>query len=248
TGYEEAGAQGFIAGINAHQRIHDQHELILKRSEAYIGVLIDDLVTKGTEEPYRMFTSRAEHRLLLRQDNADIRLTPLAHKLGLVDDERLEKVNKKINDSDYLVNYMRDHSVSPKHINPILEEEGSTPITQKSRMFTVLSRPQIHIQHLAKADPEFQDILKVYDEETIEQTEIKVKYDSYFAKEMEIVNKMKKMEDQEINPDFDYNTLTSLSTEAREKLLKVKPRTLGQASRISGVSPSDISVLMVHIN
>lgn len=248
TGYEEAGAQGFIAGINAHQRIHDQHELILKRSEAYIGVLIDDLVTKGTEEPYRMFTSRAEHRLLLRQDNADIRLTPLAHKLGLVDEERLEKVNKKINDSDYLVNYMRDHSVSPKHINPILEEEGSTPITQKSRMFTVLSRPQIHIQHLAKADPDFQDILKVYDEETIEQTEIKVKYDSYFAKEMEIVNKMKKMEDQEINPDFDYNTLTSLSTEAREKLLKVKPRTLGQASRISGVSPSDISVLMVHIN
>lgn len=248
TGYEEAGAQGFIAGINAHQRIHDQHELILKRAEAYIGVLIDDLVTKGTEEPYRMFTSRAEHRLLLRQDNADIRLTPLAHKLGLVDDERLEKVNKKINDSDYLVNYMRDHSVSPKHINPILEKEGSSPITQKSRMFTVLSRPQIHIQHLAKADPEFQDILKVYDEETIEQTEIKVKYDSYFAKEMEIVNKMKKMEDQEINPDFDYNTLTSLSTEAREKLLKVKPRTLGQASRISGVSPSDISVLMVHIN
>ena len=248
TGYEEAGAQGFVAGVNAHQQINDLHELILKRSESYIGVLIDDLVTKGTDEPYRMFTSRAEHRLLLRQDNADIRLTPIAHKLGLVSDERLEKVNKKIADSDYLVNYMKQHSIAPEEMNPVLEAVGSSPLNQKSRMFNVLSRPQINISHLAKASDKFNNLLQEHDEETIEQTEIKVKYDSYFAKEMEIVEKMKKMEDKEINPDFDYRQLVSLSIEAREKLLKVKPRTLGQASRISGVSPSDISVLMVHMS
>lgn len=248
TGYEEAGAQGFVAGVNAHQRINDLHELILKRSESYIGVLIDDLVTKGTEEPYRMFTSRAEHRLLLRQDNADIRLTPIAHKLGLVDDKRLEKVNKKIEDSEYLVEYMKQNSVAPEEMNTVLEQVGSNPLHQKQRIFNILSRPQINIGHIAKAKAKFSILLKQYDEETIEQTEIKVKYDSYFAKEMEIVNRMKKMEDREINPDFDYNSLTSLSIEAREKLLKVKPRTLGQASRISGVSPSDISVLMVHMS
>lgn len=248
TGYEEAAAQGFVAGVNAHQKINDLHELILKRSESYIGVLIDDLVTKGTEEPYRMFTSRAEHRLLLRQDNADIRLTPLAHKLGLVSDERLKKVNKKIKDSEDLVQHMRENSIEPNNMNPILVELGSSELTQKSRMYNVLSRPHVSIEHLAKADENFKVIINSYDKDTIEQAEIKVKYDSYFEKEMEIVNKMKKMEDKEINPDFDYSSLTSLSIEAREKLLKVKPRTLGQASRISGVSPSDISVLMVHMN
>lgn len=248
TGYEEAAAQGFVAGVNAHQKINDLHELILKRSESYIGVLIDDLVTKGTEEPYRMFTSRAEHRLLLRQDNADIRLTPIAHKLGLVSDERLEKVNKKIKDSEDLVQHMRENSIEPNNMNPILVELGSSELTQKSRMYNVLSRPHVSIEHLAKADENFKAIINSYDKDTIEQAEIKVKYDSYFEKEMEIVNKMKKMEDKEINPDFDYSSLTSLSIEAREKLLKVKPRTLGQASRISGVSPSDISVLMVHMN
>ncbi|WP_437919416.1 tRNA uridine-5-carboxymethylaminomethyl(34) synthesis enzyme MnmG [Sphingobacterium sp. LRF_L2] len=248
TGYEEAAAQGFVAGVNAHQRINDLHELILKRSESYIGVLIDDLVTKGTEEPYRMFTSRAEHRLLLRQDNADIRLTPIAHKLGLVNDERLEKVNKKIKESDKIVEYMRQNSVSMENINPILAEVGSTSVNQKTRLFNILSRPQIGIKDLATADREFNNLLNNYDNETIEQAEIKVKYESYFDKEMEIVNKMKKMEDKEINPEFDYKSLTSLSIEAREKLLKVKPRTLGQASRISGVSPSDISVLMVHMS
>ncbi|QBQ42933.1 tRNA uridine-5-carboxymethylaminomethyl(34) synthesis enzyme MnmG [Sphingobacterium psychroaquaticum] len=248
TGYEEAAAQGFVAGVNAHQRIHDQHELILKRSESYIGVLIDDLVTKGTEEPYRMFTSRAEHRLLLRQDNADIRLTPIAHKLGLVDDARLAKVNKKIEDSDKLVSYMRATSVAPADMNPILDEVGSSAIPQKTKLFTLLSRPQVTINDIGRASNDFQELLQNHDEETIEQAEIKVKYDSYFEKEMEIVNKMKKMEDKEINPDFDYKLLTSLSIEAREKLLKVKPRTLGQASRISGVSPSDISVLMVYMS
>ncbi|TCV11409.1 tRNA uridine 5-carboxymethylaminomethyl modification enzyme [Sphingobacterium alimentarium] len=248
TGYEEAAAQGFVAGVNAHQKTNDLHELILKRSESYIGVLIDDLVTKGTEEPYRMFTSRAEHRLLLRQDNADIRLTPIAHKLGLVSDERLAKVNKKIKDSEELVQYMKDNSIEPNAMNPLLQEIGSSELTQKSRMYNVLTRPHVNIQHLMSADNALQNVLEQYDKETIEQAEIKVKYDSYFEKEMEIVNKMKKMEDKEINPDFDYSSLTSLSIEAREKLLKVKPRTLGQASRISGVSPSDISVLMVHMN
>lgn len=248
TGYEEAAAQGFVAGINAHQRINDQHELILKRSESYIGVLIDDLVTKGTDEPYRMFTSRAEHRLLLRQDNADIRLTPMAHKLGLVSDERLQKVNDKINNSDRIVDYLKNNSIGTSEMNPILEEKGSSPITQKSRLFGILSRPKIEIEDIIKADTDFSEFISNFDEDTIEQAGIKVKYDSYFEKEMEIVNKMKKMEDKEINPEFDYNSLTSLSIEARQKLLKVKPRTLGQASRISGVSPADISVLMVHMS
>ncbi len=248
TGYEEAAAQGFVAGINAHQRINDLHELILKRSESYIGVLIDDLVTKGTEEPYRMFTSRAEHRLLLRQDNADIRLTPIAHNLGLVSDERLAIVNEKVKNSDDIVDYFRTNSVSTETMNPVLAEKGSSLLTQKTRLFNILSRPQIEIKDLAKADEELRTYLSQFDEETIEQAEIKVKYESYFEKEMEIVNKMKKMEDKEINPDFDYNSLTSLSIEARQKLLKVKPRTLGQASRISGVSPADISVLMVHMS
>ncbi|NGM89288.1 tRNA uridine-5-carboxymethylaminomethyl(34) synthesis enzyme MnmG, partial [Parapusillimonas sp. SGNA-6] len=248
TGYEEAAAQGFVAGVNAHQCINDQHELILKRSESYIGVLIDDLVTKGTEEPYRMFTSRAEHRLLLRQDNADIRLTPIAHKLGLVSDERLQIVEEKIKNSDYLIHYMKENSVDKENMNSILEREDSSLLTQKVKLFNILSRPQVNIQHLAEADERFAQELRKFDEETIEQAEIKVKYDSYFEKEMEIVNKMKKMEDKEINPNFDYSSLTSLSIEAREKLLKVKPRTLGQASRISGVSPSDISVLLVHLS
>ncbi|WP_164126869.1 tRNA uridine-5-carboxymethylaminomethyl(34) synthesis enzyme MnmG [Sphingobacterium luzhongxinii] len=248
TGYEEAAAQGLIAGINAHQKINDLHELIMKRSESYIGVLIDDLVTKGTEEPYRMFTSRAEHRLLLRQDNADIRLSPIGHKLGLISDDRLRKVKDKISNSDKLVEHMKQVSVAPESINEILIRENSSPITQKARMFNMLTRPQINIYHLAEADMEFKQILDQYDKESVEQAEIKVKYDSYFEKEIEIVNKMKKMEDKEINPNFDYSSLTSLSIEAREKLLKVKPRTLGQASRISGVSPSDISVLMVHMS
>ncbi|MGO1243123.1 MAG: tRNA uridine-5-carboxymethylaminomethyl(34) synthesis enzyme MnmG [Sphingobacterium sp.] len=247
TGYEEAAAQGFLAGINAHQRINDQKELILKRSESYIGVLIDDLVTKGTDEPYRMFTSRAEHRLLLRQDNADIRLTPIAYKLGLVGEDRLEKVNKKVANSDSIVAYLKKQSISPETINPALVELGSSPINQKLKLYNILTRPQVTMEDLVKVDPTLKQFIEPFDLQTIEQAEIKVKYDSYFEKEMEIVTKMKKMEDKEINPDFDYNTIISLSIEAREKLLKVKPRTLGQASRISGVSPSDISVLMVHI-
>ncbi len=248
TGYEEAASQGFVAGINAHQRINDGHELVLKRSESYIGVLIDDLVTKGTEEPYRMFTSRAEHRLLLRQDNADERLTPIAHKLGLVSDERLEQVKRKTADADRIVEYLRNESVTPEAINPILVELQSSPINQKMRLFNILSRPQVNIQDLARAEASFKQLLAGHRKEVVEQAEIKVKYDSYFDKEIEIVNKMQRMENQEINPEFDYHKLVSLSKEAREKLIKVKPRTLGQASRISGVSPSDISVLMVHLS
>jgi tRNA uridine 5-carboxymethylaminomethyl modification enzyme len=248
TGYEEAASQGFIAGINAHQKINDKHELILKRSESYIGVLIDDLVTKGTEEPYRMFTSRAEHRLLLRQDNADIRLSPIGHELGLINDERLENVNQKVKNSDDIVAYTKSKSIDPSTVNGLLEELGTSALTQSNKLFNLLSRPQVTFEDLKKADAPLAEILSAYDKETIEQAEIKIKYESYFIKEMEIVDKMKKMEDREINPNFDYHTLVSLSKEAREKLMRIKPRTLGQASRISGVSPSDISVLMVHVS
>ncbi|SDI40651.1 tRNA uridine-5-carboxymethylaminomethyl(34) synthesis enzyme MnmG [Mucilaginibacter sp. P25] len=248
TGYEEAASQGFIAGINAHQKINDKHELILKRAESYIGVLIDDLVTKGTEEPYRMFTSRAEHRLLLRQDNADIRLSPMGHELGLISDERLEKVNQKIKNSDDIVAYTKSKSIDPSTVNTLMEELGTSPLAQSTKLFNLLSRPQVTFNDLKKADAPLAELLSAYDKETIEQAEIKIKYESYFIKEMEIVDRMKKMEDREINPNFDYHTLVSLSKEAREKLMRIKPRTLGQASRISGVSPSDISVLMVHVS
>lgn len=247
TGYEEAAAQGFIAGINAHQKINDKEPLILKRSESYIGVLIDDLVTKGTEEPYRMFTSRAEHRLLLRQDNADERLTPIAFKLGLVSEERLNKVNQKIDNALAIIQFAKDQSVDKDIANPMLEALGTSTIQQNARVHNLLGRPQIGTDDLRKMSLKFNEFLNQFDRETIEQAEIKIKYESYFEKEIEIVDKMKKMEDKEINPEFNYHTLQSLSKEAREKLMKIKPRTLGQASRISGVTPSDISVLMVHI-
>lgn len=248
TGYEEAASQGLIAGINAHQKVHDKHELILKRSESYIGVLIDDLVTKGTEEPYRMFTSRAEHRLLLRQDNADVRLSPIGHELGLISDERLDIVNQKVKNSDDIVAYTKSKSIEATQVNSLLEELGTSPLNQNVKLFSLLSRPQVSFTDLVKADPALATLLSAYDRETTEQAEIKIKYESYFEKEMEIVDKMKKMEDKEINPEFNYHQLVSLSKEAREKLMKIKPRTLGQASRISGVSPSDISVLMVHLS
>lgn len=248
TGYEEAASQGLIAGINAHQKINDMHELVMKRSESYIGVLIDDLVTKGTEEPYRMFTSRAEHRLLLRQDNADIRLSPIGHELGLISDERLDKVQKKVKDSEEIVEYLRNKSIEPGQVNSWLEAIGTSPLTQNVKLFQLLTRPQVNFGELRKVNIELDNLLAKYAKETIEEAEIKVKYESYFEKEIEIVNRMKKMEDQEINPDFNYQKLLSLSKEAREKLMKIKPRTLGQASRISGVSPSDVSILMIHVS
>ena len=248
TGYEEAASQGFIAGINAHQKVNDKHELIMRRSESYIGVLIDDLVTKGTEEPYRMFTSRAEHRLLLRQDNADIRLSPIGYELGLINEERMEIVKQKVANSDAIVAFTKKEGIDKNSANEMLENLGTSTLNQNVKLFSILSRPQVGIEDVRKVSPAFGELLNQYDKETVEQAEIKIKYESYFEKEQEIVNKMQKMEDKDINPDFDYGTLISLSKEAREKLLKIKPRTLGQASRISGVSPSDISVLMVHIS
>lgn len=247
TGYEEAACQGFIAGVNAHQKINEKEELILKRSESYIGVLIDDLVTKGTEEPYRMFTSRAEHRLLLRQDNADIRLSPIGHALGLISDARLTKVEDKLKNTDRIVSYLKSTSINPDNVNPSLEAAGTPPISQSVKMFQLITRPQITFENIRKSDETFDQLLNNFNLETVEQAEIKVKYESYFEKELEIVEKMKRMEDHIINTEFNYLGLVSLSKEAREKLMKIKPRTLGQASRISGVSPSDISVLMVHM-
>ncbi len=220
----------------------------MKRSESYIGVLIDDLVTKGTEEPYRMFTSRAEHRLLLRQDNADIRLSPIGHELGLISDERLDIVKQKVANSDEIVAFSRKQGIEMSQANDMLQELGTSPISQNVKLFSLLSRPQVSIEDVRKVSAALNELLSKFDQETVEQAEIKIKYDSYFEKEQEIVAKMQKMEDKDINPDFDYSQLNSLSKEAREKLLKIKPRTLGQASRISGVSPSDISVLMVHIS
>ncbi len=248
TGYEEAACQGFMAGINAHQKITDKHELIMKRSESYIGVLIDDLVTKGTEEPYRMFTSRAEHRLLLRQDNADIRLSPIGHQLGLISDERLDKVNQKIADAEALVKFTKSQGIEMADANPMLESLGSSALNQNVKIHSLVGRPHVGLQDIIKVSKPLAEATKALDKETIEQAEIKIKYESYFEKENEIVAKMLKMEDKEIKPDFDYNKIVSISKEAREKLFKIKPRTLGQASRISGVSPSDISVLMVYIN
>jgi tRNA uridine 5-carboxymethylaminomethyl modification enzyme len=248
TGYEEAASQGFIAGINAHQKLRGKHELIMKRSESYIGVLIDDLVTKGTEEPYRMFTSRAEHRLLLRQDNADIRLSPIGHELGLISDERLDKVKAKVKNSDDIVAYTRNKGIEQTVVNSLLDELGTSAVSQTTKLFNLISRPQVAINDLKRVDLVLASYLSAFDKETIEQAEIKIKYESYFEKELDIVDRMKKMEDKEINPDFNYQQMQSLSKEAREKLMKIKPRTLGQASRISGVSPSDISVIMVHLS
>ncbi|RNL50658.1 tRNA uridine-5-carboxymethylaminomethyl(34) synthesis enzyme MnmG [Pedobacter jejuensis] len=248
TGYEEAACQGFMAGINAHQKINDKQELIMKRSDSYIGVLIDDLVTKGTEEPYRMFTSRAEHRLLLRQDNADIRLSPIGHALGLISDERLEKVNQKVANADALVKLTKSQGIDMADANPMLESLGSSALNQNVKIHSLIGRPYVGLQDIIKVSGPLAEATKNLDNETIEQAEIKIKYQSYFEKENEIVAKMLKMEDKEIKMDFDYNKIVSISKEAREKLFKIKPRTLGQASRISGVSPSDISVLMVYIN
>lgn len=248
TGYEEAACQGFIAGINAHQNVAGKDALIMKRSESYIGVLIDDLVTKGTEEPYRMFTSRAEHRLLLRQDNADIRLTPIGYKIGLISNERMQTVTDKIKNADNIVKFVKLNSIKPEEVNGLLEEVGTSLINQNIKLSAIIGRPQINFSVLKEASLSLKDFLSSFDDKTIEQAEIKIKYESYFEKELEIVNKMKKMEDKEINPTFNYNEIISLSKEAREKLIRIKPRTLGQASRISGVSPSDVSILMVHIS
>lgn len=247
TGYEEAACQGLMAGINAHQKTHEKEAFILKRSDAYIGVLIDDLINKGTNEPYRMFTSRAEYRLLLRQDNADIRLTGLGHKLGLASEERLKIVNRKIEDSNKIVQYFKKTSVIPSDINFLLSSLGTSEISQNYKLEQIVTRPQVNMADIANALSSVKTFLSQFNEEAIVQAEILLKYEGYLEKEQLMVEKMNRLEDLKINDTFDYNCLGSVSIEAREKLNKHRPRTIGQASRISGISPSDVSILLVHL-
>lgn len=246
TGYEEAAGQGLMAGINAHNKVHEKEEFILNRDEAYIGVLIDDLITKGTEEPYRMFTSRAEYRLLLRQDNADIRLTEKAHLLGLADDERLQNVQHKIKESAALEDFLRETSIKPNSINPILEKMESNPVDQAYRAAQFLTRPNITLSQLAEI-PTISEKLSLYSDEVKEQAEVNIKYRGYIEKEKENVSKLNRLENVKIPGDFDYLSISSLSSEAKQKMNNVRPNTLAQAGRISGVSPADINVLMVYL-
>ncbi len=247
TGYEEAACQGLMAGINAHNKINEKAPFVLKRSEAYIGVLIDDLVNKGTEEPYRMFTSRAEHRILLRQDNADIRLTRLGYALGLADEERLKAVDKKIEETAEIIAYLNNKPIEPGDINNMLVSLGSAPIVEKQRAGQLIKRPNIEISHLAAAIPAIADYLGKFRPDSVEQAEIAVKYESYIEKENVMASKMGELENYIIKEKIDYRNIPALSLEAREKLLKINPETIGQASRISGVTPADISVLMVYL-
>lgn len=248
TGYEEAASQGLMAGINAALKVKEKESFILKRSEAYIGVLIDDLITKGTEEPYRMFTSRAEYRTLLRQDNADFRLTPKSYEIGLASDDRMRRMEDKEKKASAFVQFFKDTSVSPEEANPVLEEKKTSLINQSGKLFKLFSRPQItldDIKHLEKVAAYIEE--NDLDKEVLEQTEIQVKYSGYIEKEKNNADKLNRLEDVKIPKNFDYTKLKSLSFEAREKMSKIKPATVSQASRISGVSPSDISVLLVYM-
>jgi tRNA uridine 5-carboxymethylaminomethyl modification enzyme len=248
TGYEEAASQGLMAGINAALKVQNREPFILKRDEAYIGVLIDDLITKGTEEPYRMFTSRAEYRTLLRQDNADFRLTPKAFDIGLAKEERLIRMEQKFSQSDAMVNFFRETSLKPEEANPILEAKGSAPMSQPDKMFKVFSRPQLDLEDFRKfkkvaAYIEEHDL----DREVVEQAEIQVKYSGYIEKEKNNADKLTRLEDMIIPDNFNFDKIQSISIEAKQKLNKIRPRTIAQASRISGVSPSDISVLLIYM-
>jgi tRNA uridine 5-carboxymethylaminomethyl modification enzyme len=248
TGYEEAASQGLMAGINAHLKVHEKAPLILKRDEAYIGVLIDDLITKGTEEPYRMFTSRAEYRTLLRQDNADFRLTPMSHEIGLASEARLRRMEHKLNESEKMVAFFKETSVSVGETNPILEAKETAPIIQGDKMFKVFSRPQIDLEDMMKFEKvkeyiEENDV----DQEILEQAEIQVKYSGYIEKERNNADKLTRLEEVKIPENFDYDKIKSMSIEAKQKLSKIRPVTISQASRISGVSPSDISVLLIYM-
>ena len=250
TGYEEAACQGLMAGINAHQKINSLEKFTLSRDEAYIGVLIDDLITKGTDEPYRMFTSRAEHRILLRQDNADVRLTKKGHKLGLADQNRLDRVEQKLLKTNASLYYLGTNSIKPEQINPTLDGVNSSQIKQKTKLALLLSRPQININHILKLDSGFATLIDSSDDlkpEVLEQVEILIKYQGYIDRENETALKQKRLENIKLHDGFNYRGISSLSSEAIEKLTNIKPETIGQAARISGVSPADISILMVHI-
>ena len=246
TGYEEAAGQGLIAGINAHNKVHSKDEFTLSRDEAYIGVLIDDLITKGTEEPYRMFTSRAEYRLLLRQDNADIRLTEKSYNIGLASEERLRKVEEKIKKSGELEEFLKELSLKPNVINPILEENESNPVDQAYRASQILTRPNINLEKLSKIEI-IGNKAREYSEEIQEQAEINIKYKGYIEKEKENVAKLQRMENIKIPDDFDFNKVASLSSEALQKMNNIRPKNIAQASRISGVSPADINVLLIYL-
>ena len=246
TGYEEAAGQGLMAGINAHNKVHGKDEFTLSRDEAYIGVLIDDLITKGTEEPYRMFTSRAEYRLLLRQDNADIRLTEKSHNIGLASEERLKKVEEKIKKSGELEEFLKELSLKPNVINPILEENESNPVDQAYRASQILTRPNINLEKLSKIEI-IGNKASEYSEEIQEQAEINIKYKGYIEKEKENVAKLQRMENIKIPDDFDFSKVASLSSEALQKMNNIRPKNIAQASRISGVSPADINVLLIYL-
>ena len=247
TGYEEAGSQGLMAGINASLKINEQNPLILKRSEAYIGVLIDDLINKGTEEPYRMFTSRAEYRILLRQDNADLRLTKLGYEIGLASEERFEKVKEKNASILKLTNDLKHKKLLPNSINQKLIELKSAPIEEKISIYQLLKRPELNMEKLSEIDKSFQDYISKYDDKVVEQAEINTIYESYIEKEKKLVEKVEHLENYIIRDDFDYKKIRALSSEAMEKLSSIRPQTIGQATRISGVSPADISVIMVYL-
>jgi len=248
TGYEEAASQGLMAGINAHLKIRGSEPFILRRDEAYIGVLIDDLITKGTEEPYRMFTSRAEYRTLLRQDNADLRLTEQSYRLGLASEERMKRVERKKEQADKLVDFFKKNSYDPEEVNPILEAVGSAEVKQSDKLFKVFSRPGVQMEHMLQLSGVAGYVAaESMDEEVLEQAEIEVKYSGYIEKEKSNADKLQKLEGLKIPENIDYRSLNSLSFEAREKLSKIRPASISQASRISGVSPSDISVLLVHL-
>lgn len=250
TGYEEAACQGLMAGINAHMKSHEKPEFILSRSDAYIGVLIDDLITKGTKEPYRMFTSRAEYRILLRQDNADIRLTPIAHAIGLASDEELKRVEKKVQGTERLKKSLRKEGVSPVVANKLLEKVGSAPINQQVKLSSLITRPNVEmvdILNISESTKILAVELSEEHEDIVAQTEIQLKYEGYISREEEVAIKMRRLEEVKIPKEIDYDRMLSISSEAKEKLKKVQPATIGQASRISGVSPSDISVLLVFL-
>ena len=247
TGYEEAACQGLMAGINAHNKVHGKDPFILKRSEAYIGVLVDDLVNKGTLEPYRMFTSRAEYRILLRQDNADLRLTEMGHKLGLASDARMEKVLDKKNDVEQLARELAKVKVEPELINNELLNLSTTTIREKVYATNLIRRPQLRIEDLKSVHPELKTLLNRYSTEVQEQVEIQIKYESYIDREQKLAEKIGNLDAYKIKSDFDYDRVKALSAEGREKLKKIKPETIGQASRISGVSPADISILTIYL-